>query len=75
MTKDEFIKILMEKYGFSAEDLKGKTYRELMALLSSVKRKERQVLLDSLEESYDSDDGVDLYPNGRDFDADDEDSW
>lgn len=60
MTKKEIIKVLCEKYDYTPEELANSTYAELRKLFSEEKLEEENNLVDS-------------HPNGRDFDAEDED--
>lgn len=75
MKKDEIFEILVEEYGLPGEDLKGKTYKELNALLSVEKRKAKHTFLSNFDGECDPEDEADLFPNGRDFDAEDEDDF
>ncbi len=62
MKKENIIKILSEKYDYPPESLDSYTYDELRKLLSE-------------EYAEEKNNEVDMYPNGRDFDAEDEDCF
>lgn len=64
MTKKEMIKILCEEFSYTPESLERNSYAEIKKILSENRRREKES----------DDDGADMYPNGRFFDEEDEDS-
>lgn len=63
MTKREIIKILCQSFGYPKETLEAKTYAEVKKILADEKREQRE---------SSADDEADLFPNGRDRAAEDE---
>lgn len=75
MSRDEIIEILVLEYGWPINDLKDKSLEELKNLLLVEKCKNKHNPFSCLDGKCDPDDSADLFPNGRDFDAEDEGSW
>lgn len=64
MKKAEILKILCQEFGYPMEFLEGKSYAEVNKILADEKREARECS---------ENDDADVFPNGRDFSAEDED--